>query len=138
MGKESITPTDADKLVEFNRGLMQERGTHFGVNREELDRVFQGLDQFRSISDKDKRIISMAAWIAYGIAKERPFFNGNKRTASIACVRFLNANGYDLLIELLDVKRGIHELLTTVQDNEAGLEDIRDFVKRKAVTFQSR
>jgi len=34
---------------------------------------------------------------AYGIAKNHPFFDGNKRTALVVCELFLALNGYDLI-----------------------------------------
>ena len=38
---------------------------------------------------------ALAASYAYGIAKNHPFLDGNKRTALVAAVTFLNLNGYD-------------------------------------------
>jgi len=39
---------------------------------------------------------ALAAAYAFGIAKNHPFVDGNKRTAYVACELFLAANGYDL------------------------------------------
>jgi death on curing protein len=39
----------------------------------------------------------LAAAYAFGIAKNHPFIDGNKRTAFVACELFLAANGYDLV-----------------------------------------
>ena len=39
---------------------------------------------------------ALAAAYAFGIAKNHPFIDGNKRTAFVACELFLVANGYDL------------------------------------------
>jgi len=38
---------------------------------------------------------ALAASYAYGIAKKHPFLDGNKRTALVVAVTFLNLNGYD-------------------------------------------
>lgn len=38
-------------------------------------------------------LCSMAASFAYGLAKNHPFLDGNKRTPAIACELFLNLNG---------------------------------------------
>lgn len=38
---------------------------------------------------------ALAASYAYGIAKNHPFLDGNKRTALVASVAFLNLNGHD-------------------------------------------
>jgi death-on-curing protein len=39
----------------------------------------------------------LAASYAYGIAKNHPFFDGNKRTALILCHTFLRLNGHALV-----------------------------------------
>lgn len=38
----------------------------------------------------------LAAAYAFGVAKNHPFIDGNKRTAAVVCEAFLNLNGYDL------------------------------------------
>lgn len=39
---------------------------------------------------------ALAAAYAFGIARNHPFIDGNKRTAFVACELFLAANGYEL------------------------------------------
>lgn len=39
---------------------------------------------------------SIAAAYAFGIAKNHPFFDGNKRTAGVVCETFLAINGRDI------------------------------------------
>lgn len=41
-------------------------------------------------------VAALAGAYAFGIAKNHPFIDGNKRTAFVACELFLAANGYDL------------------------------------------
>lgn len=41
-------------------------------------------------------VVVLAAAYAYGIARNHPFLDGNKRTAAVACELFLNLNGWDL------------------------------------------
>ncbi len=38
---------------------------------------------------------ALAASYAFGIAKNHPFLDGNKRTALVVAVTFLNLNGFD-------------------------------------------
>lgn len=47
-------------------------------------------------------IEDMAAAYAYGIAKNHPFIDGNKRSTLVACILFLNLNGYDITAPLED------------------------------------
>lgn len=41
-------------------------------------------------------VVALASAYAFGIARNRPFVDGNKRTAFVACELFLAANGHDL------------------------------------------
>lgn len=40
-------------------------------------------------------VADLAASYAFGIAKNHPFLDGNKRTSLVAAATFLNLNGYD-------------------------------------------
>ncbi|MBX9746321.1 MAG: type II toxin-antitoxin system death-on-curing family toxin [Hyphomonadaceae bacterium] len=40
--------------------------------------------------------VALAGAYAFGIARNHPFVDGNKRTAFVACELFLAANGYEL------------------------------------------
>lgn len=44
---------------------------------------------------EDVDLAALAASYAFGIAKNHPFLDGNKRTALVVAVAFLNLNGYD-------------------------------------------
>ena len=44
----------------------------------------------------DPDLSDLAAAYAYGIARNHPFVDGNKRTALVACRTFLLINGYDI------------------------------------------
>lgn len=41
-------------------------------------------------------ISQLSAAYAFGIARNHPFLDGNKRTAAVVCETFLNLNGFDL------------------------------------------
>jgi death on curing protein len=44
----------------------------------------------------ERRISHLAAAYAFGLAKNHPFVDGNKRAAFVAFVSFLKVNGYNL------------------------------------------
>lgn len=46
---------------------------------------------------------ALAAAYAYGIARNHPFVDGNKRTAAVLCEVFLELNGYRLTAEDTDL-----------------------------------
>lgn len=139
-GKEYVTPEDIDALIEYNRELMQKHGQHHRANRAMLDNILiRGLEQYRKIANRRDRVLCMAAWILYKMSKGeddvRPFFNGNKRTATIMAIKFLNWNGYDVPLELLNIQEEKHRLLTAVQHNERDYNDVLAFLKRCVTTF---
>jgi prophage maintenance system killer protein len=117
---------------------MASRASHFDIDRQALESIFERLDQFRGIADGRDRITDMAARILYRIAESRPFFNGNKRSPAVACIKFLNWNGYHLPLFSQRKKVEMHELLTGIQRQSKGFDDVRAFLKRSVVTFQSR
>ncbi len=45
---------------------------------------------------------ALAAAYAYGIARNHPFVDGNKRTAYVVCRTFLVINGWDLVGDLAE------------------------------------
>ena len=44
----------------------------------------------------EPNVADLAAAYAFGIARNHPFIDGNKRTAFVACELFLMLNGYEL------------------------------------------
>jgi death on curing protein len=46
---------------------------------------------------KEERLPHLAAAYAFGLSRNHPFVDGNKRVAFIAYIAFLKLNGYDLI-----------------------------------------
>jgi death on curing protein len=57
--------------------------------------------------------IRLAAAYAYGIAKNHPFIDGNKRTALIVCHLFLRRNGFALIAPQAEQVRMILDLASS-------------------------
>ena len=53
-----------------------------------------------------------AAVLAHGIAEGQPFVEGNKRTAALACVAFLEENGYNLTASQTEIAAWVLDLST--------------------------
>lgn len=49
--------------------------------------------QLETYGDPPPDLASLAASLAYGIARNHPFVDGNKRTAAVACETFVILNG---------------------------------------------
>lgn len=131
VGKETPTAEDLQSLNRVNESIMRERGTHYQVYPDVQAQVFSGLSQFNGIKDDRKRILSKAAWIAYAMSLERPYYNGNKRTASIATLRYLNANGYDVLVDLTDIGGEFYRSLIGVQKKRVHHEELLKFLEKR-------
>jgi death on curing protein len=60
--------------------------------------------------DNEVDIAHLAAAYAFGIARNHPFVDGNKRAAFLAIGLFLGKNGYTLEVEQVDATRTILSL----------------------------
>ncbi len=48
---------------------------------------------------KEPDVAALAAAYAYGLAKDHPFVDGNKRTSFVVCELFLALNGFELTMD---------------------------------------
>lgn len=58
----------------------------------------------------ESRIPALAAWYAISFAKTQCFVDGNKRTALLSAMLFLELNGYHAIEDHEDISRSIVEL----------------------------
>lgn len=58
--------------------------------------------QLLAYGGPDVDIPALAAAYAYGIARNHPFVDGNKRTAYVVCRAFMTLNGWDFVDQLAD------------------------------------
>ncbi|MGB3722733.1 MAG: type II toxin-antitoxin system death-on-curing family toxin [Pacificimonas sp.] len=66
----------------------------------------------------DADAAELAAAYAYGLARNHPFIDGNKRTAAVAAEAFLAINGYDMLASDVEVVVQITALAAGELDKE--------------------
>lgn len=64
-------------------------------------------------------IPALAAEYAFGIARNHPFIDGNKRTAYVVCRTFLKLNGYDFTASQADRYVAILELAAGDMEHDA-------------------
>lgn len=83
----------------FHYEQIREHGGAQGLRDESLlESALNRPIQLWLYGDPKPDICAMAAAYAFGLAKNHPFFDGNKRTAAIACEVFLILNGYQFTI----------------------------------------
>jgi death on curing protein len=80
-------------LAIHDRQLAEHGGT--GGMRDEglLESALARPQQLHAYGDPAPDLSDLAAALAYGLARNHPFLDGNKRTAAVACETFLELNG---------------------------------------------
>lgn len=90
---------------------LAEHGGGTGVRDEGLlDSALAKPQQLHAYGDPPPDLASLAASLTYGLSRNHPFVDGNKRTAAVACETFLVLNGAALQatdLELYPVFTGL-------------------------------
>lgn len=74
-------------------------------------------------------ICRLAAAYAFGIARNHPFVDGNKRTAFLAAYVFLRINGFELIANEVDATAAVLALAAGESDEKDFAQWLRDQVK---------
>jgi len=83
---------------------LSEHGGGSGVRDEGLlDSALARPQQLYTYGEPPPDLADLAASLAYGIARNHPFVDGNKRTAAVACEVFIELNGGSLLADDLEL-----------------------------------
>ena|SRR5690554_479028 len=73
---------------------LAEHGGSAGVRDESLlDSALARPQQLHAYGEPPPDLADLAASLAYGLARNHPFVDGNKRTAAVACEVFIELNG---------------------------------------------
>lgn len=88
-----------DAVLAMHKRQIAEHGGDDGVR--DLGLLESAMARPKNIEayEPDADIARLAAAYAFGIAKNHPFVDGNKRTALVVCRTFLLLNGYQLNAE---------------------------------------
>lgn len=82
---------------------LAEHGGRAGVRDEALlESALARPQQLFSYGDPPPDLAALAASLAFGLARNHPFVDGNKRTAAVACELFLALN--DAILEATNVE----------------------------------
>jgi len=86
---------DADVAIAAHRNQLAEHGGGDGIRDSGLfDSAMARPQNLVTYGEPDAA--ALAASYAYGIARNHPFIDGNKRTAAVVSETFLILNGFDL------------------------------------------
>ncbi|NPA05846.1 MAG: type II toxin-antitoxin system death-on-curing family toxin [Chloroflexi bacterium] len=87
--------------------------------------TFGGQDLYPTIGDK-------AAVLAFGLVKNHPFLNGNKRTAHAAMEVFLVLNGYEMDADNAQQEQALVQVASCAWDRERFAEWVKAHLKPRA------
>ena len=85
--------------------------------------------QYRYVED----VVSLAATLLFGVARNHPFAQGNKRTGFLSAVVFLELNGY--AIDLADTDFLGRLIVAVLEDHMSG-DDFADIVRLRTVEIK--
>ncbi|WP_372391379.1 type II toxin-antitoxin system death-on-curing family toxin [Xanthomonas sp. NCPPB 3582] len=91
-------------LLAIHDRQLAEHGGGSGVRDDALlDSALARPRQLLSYGDPPPDLAAPAASLAYGLARNHPFVDGNKRTAAVACETFIVLNGASLVADDLEL-----------------------------------
>ena len=80
--------------IAIHERQLAEHGGGIGVRDENmLDSALARPQQLHAYGDPPPDLADLAASLAFGLARNHPFVDGNKRTAAVACETFIMLNG---------------------------------------------
>ena len=74
-------------------------------------------------------VAALAAAYAFGIVRNHPFVDGNKRTGFVVAATFLRLNGFDLTASNADVVSAMLALASGAWDEDAGTAWFRRMIR---------
>lgn len=88
-----------DSLRKFHARQLAEHGGSDGIRDEGmlLSALNRPIDRWH-YGDPKPDLCELAAAYAFGLARNHPFLDGNKRTAAVACETFLILNGREMTV----------------------------------------
>ena len=89
---------------------IREHGGQYGIRDINLLESALARPKNRWIYEQDSDLVILAAAYGYGLAKNHPFIDGNKRVAFLVMYTFLGLNGYGIEAtepEVVDLMLGI-------------------------------
>lgn len=109
-------------LVIHDMQLAEHGGAEGFRNESALKFALMCPRDLRPRAGKDVSLTAMAAAYAFGIAMKLPFVDGNKRTALVVTLTFLELNGIEIRAPQEDIFLTFWLLLTPRDHHEEGLK----------------
>jgi death on curing protein len=109
---------------------LAEHGGGSGVRDETLlDSALARPQQLFAYGDPPPDLAALAASLAYGIARNHPFVDGNKRTAAVACETFIRLNSAALQADDLE----LYPVYIALAEGSLTEDDFTEWLRRHLV-----
>jgi len=119
----------SDVVTAIHQRQLAEHGGAMGVRDEGL--LSSALDRPRNLlayGDPAPDLARLAAAYGFGIARDHPFVDGNKRTALVVMLLFLKLNGVEVVASAKDSCEAIMSLAAGKLDEEALADWLRNHI----------
>lgn len=121
-----------DAVLAMHKRQLAEHGGDDGVRDIGLLESALGRPKNIAAYEPESDIARLAAAYAFGIVKNHPFIDGNKRTSLVACRTFLILNGFQLNATPQDKYLTFLSLAEGTLSEEELIEWIRERIESKA------
>ena len=112
---------------------LAEHGGSSGVRDENLlESALARPQQLYAYGDPPPDLADLAASLAYGLARNHPFVDGNKRTAYVVCRTFLALNGAELVATLEEK----YLTILTMAEGKLKLEEFAAWLRSRIQTYK--
>ena len=113
---------------------LSEHGGGEGVRDEALlESALARPQQLFAYGNPPPDLAALAASLAYGVARNHPFVDGNKRTAAVACELYLALNGATLQAENIE----LYPIYLSLAEGSLAENELADWL-RPRILMQTR
>lgn len=114
-------------VIAIHRRQLAEHGGSDGIRDQGLleSALFRPKNQ---LAYSNPNLFDLAAAYGYGIAKNHPFIDGNKRTSYVVTLTFLKLNGYDLQASATEK----YQVWMQLADSQINETDLAKWVEEKS------
>lgn len=117
----------AEHIIDLNRRICSEYGNEYVILNKSLVESAVGAAFFdmEGVGYVHGETPEIAAALCFKVIKNHAFGDGNKRTAAISSVAFLDLNGLELSYHKDDIGTEFHRIIESVADNKTSENDLK-------------
>ena len=133
-----IKTLDVDFVVMANKKVCNSHGhKHICAHPEKIESVLHSAIYPGQFPFVYGGVIEIGAAMFFYIIKAHVFFDGNKRTALICAVVFIESNGWTLKYPVSSIKNDFAQLADDCAANVVNLDEIKKWFKTHKVKIKS-